>query len=51
MYTVTLDAMVDEIVAALAERRRQERAYIALARAILADEPCEREQLAESNAA
>lgn len=48
MHTMTLDAMVDEIVAALAQQRQMNRqrdqAYIALARAILTDEPYPEEE-------
>ncbi len=51
MHTVmTLDATVDEIVAGLAERRLRERAYLALARAILMEDASERDEL-ESSAA
>ena len=50
MNTLTLDAMVDEIVASLAERRQRDRAYVALAQAILMDDPYEREELETSAA-
>ena len=39
MHTLTLDAVVDEIVAELAKQRQRDQGYVALARAILADEP------------
>jgi hypothetical protein len=46
MQTLNVDAVVDELVAELAQRRQRERAYQALARAILVDEPFEEEQVA-----
>ena len=54
MHTLTVDAVVDEIVATLAQQRRltceRDAGYIALARAILADEPYGQEDF-ESRAA
>ncbi len=41
MNTLTVDAVLDEIVAELAAERSRNAAYVALARAILADDPCE----------
>ncbi len=54
MHRFTLDATVDEMVATLAQRRQvsrqRDQAYIALAQAILMDEPCEIEKF-ETDAA
>ncbi len=45
MQTLSLEAMVDEIVATLAQQRQvnrqRDQAYVALARAILTDDRCE----------
>jgi hypothetical protein len=44
MNTLSLDAVLDELVAELAEQRRRDAAYVALARAILTHDAFQVEQ-------